>query len=92
MTEGPKQFCYRASCNSVEMKLRVTPAESWIVIREKGEEPRLVDIPDAAVRETVAAFEAIGTDPAKFDDFVRSVVDEKPPKPYNVKCGARRAE
>jgi hypothetical protein len=78
MTEGPKQFCYRASCNSVEMKLRVTPAESWIVIRARGEEPRLVDIPDSAVRETVAAFEAIGTDPAKFDDFVRSMQNEQP--------------
>jgi hypothetical protein len=73
MTEGPKQFCFRASFNSTDLKLRVTPAESWIVIREKGEEPRLVDIPDARVPETVAAFEAIGDSPERFQAFVESV-------------------
>ena len=70
---GPRQLIYRASCNSIEIRLRVNPDAAWIVIRQPGSEPTYRDIPDAEVDETVAAMQAIDNDPERFAAFVQSV-------------------
>jgi hypothetical protein len=70
---GPRQRISRASCNSVEIRLRVNEDCAWIVIRRPGTEPTYRDIPDAKVGETVAAFQAIEGDPERFKAFLSRV-------------------
>jgi hypothetical protein len=75
MTEGPKQFCYRASCNSVEIRLRVNPDAAWIILKRPGNAAHYIDLDDQDVDAVVARFNQIGDSPALFDDFVRSIVN-----------------
>jgi hypothetical protein len=66
---GPRQAVYRASCEGVQIRLRVNVDESWIIIRRPGAEPCYRDIPQDQVAAVLAEFQAIGEDPAKFKAF-----------------------
>ena len=70
MTLGPQEAVYRSSSGGVELRLRVTPGGSWVVIKGPGTESRYFDIPGDQVGAVVAEFQAIGEDPDKFAAFV----------------------
>lgn len=70
MILGPKSYCYRASCQSVEIKLRVDPDQSWMVIKRPGQETQYRDIPHDDVASVVQEFKAIGDDVERFNAFV----------------------
>lgn len=72
MMLGPRQEIYRASCNSVEIRLRVNPDNAWVVIRSPGREPFYRDIEEGEVAGVLAKFLAIGKDPERFKAFVGS--------------------
>jgi hypothetical protein len=69
---GPRQEIYRASCNSVEVRLRVNPDSAWIVIRRPGAEPYYRDIADDELPGLLAQYRAIGGDPGRFQAFVNA--------------------
>jgi hypothetical protein len=73
MTLGPRQAVFRASCEGVQVRLRVNPDESWIIIRRPGAEPFYADIPQDQVAAVLAELEAIGEDPEKFKAFVSTI-------------------
>ena len=60
MIVGPRNKLYRASCNGVEIGLRVEPDVAWLTIKRPGEERQYRYIPGVVER-----FEAIGEDPEK---------------------------
>jgi hypothetical protein len=70
---GPRQEIYRASCNSMEIRLRVNPDNAWVVIRSPGRELFYRDIEQGEVAGVLAEFHAIGKDPEKFKTFVNAV-------------------
>jgi hypothetical protein len=69
-TLGPKSYCFRASCHSVEIRLRVEPDSAWIVVRAPGVEPRYRDIDAADVDAVVKEFQSIGHSVERFEEFV----------------------
>jgi hypothetical protein len=69
-TLGPKCYCFRASCNGIEMKLRVDPGAAWLTIKRPGCEHAYRDIPDAGVAAVVEQFQAIGEDVDRFQAFL----------------------
>jgi len=71
-TLGPKCYCFRSSCNGIEIRLRVDPGAAWLTIKRPGCERDYRDIPDAEVAAVVDQFRAIGEDPEKFKAFVNA--------------------
>jgi hypothetical protein len=69
---GPRQEIYRASCNSVEVRLRVNPDSAWIVVRRPGAGPYYRDIADNELSGLLEQYRAIGGDPQKFAAFVNA--------------------
>jgi len=67
---GPTQQIYRASCNSVEVRLRVNPDSAWIVIRRPGAEPYYRDIAEIELPGLMAQYRAIDGDAGRFGAFV----------------------
>ena len=65
-----KSALYLASCNSVEIRLRVEPDCAWLTIKQPGAEPEYHDIPQGEVAGVVEQFEAIGEDVDRFKAFV----------------------
>jgi hypothetical protein len=71
---GPRQAVYRASCDGVQVRLRVNAGdESWIVIRRPGAEPYYRDIPQDQVASVLAEWEVIDGDPGKFKAFISAI-------------------
>jgi hypothetical protein len=68
-----KSAIYRASCNGVEIRLRIEPDGAWLVIKRPGLEASYVEIEDRDVPALVAELEAIGDDPEKFSAFLSRV-------------------
>jgi hypothetical protein len=69
-----KSALYRASCNSVELRLRTEPdGTGWLVITRPGAEASYVEIEDRDVPALVAEFEAIGNDVGRFNAFLSRV-------------------
>ena len=71
-TLGPKCYCFRSSCNGVEIRLRVDPGAAWLTIKRPGCERAYHDIPEAEIAATVEQFQAIGEDPEKFRAFAEA--------------------
>jgi hypothetical protein len=69
-TLGPKCYSFVASCNGIEMRLRVDPGASWLTIKRPGRERDYRDIPEGQTAATVEQFLAIGEDPQKFKAFI----------------------
>ncbi len=70
MIVGPRSKLYRASCNGVELQLRVEPDCAWLTIKRPGEERQYRDIAQSEVAGVVEQFEAIGEDVDRFQAFV----------------------
>jgi hypothetical protein len=68
---------YRASSNSIELRLRVEPDGAWLTIKRPGMEAEYLDIPEPDVAAALAGFEAIGEDPEKFKAFVSAAERKK---------------
>jgi hypothetical protein len=74
MELGPRQQVFRCSSGGTEIRLRVNAGDqSWCIIKRAGAPADYVDLEDKEVDAVVARFNAIGTDPAKFDAFVRNI-------------------
>ncbi len=67
---GPKSYCYRASCQSVEIKLRVDPDAAWMAIKRPGQETQYRDVPRGDVDSVLQEFEAIGESVEGFNSFI----------------------
>ena len=72
MMLGPTNATYRASAGGVEIRLRLNPDVSWIVIRQAGAE-RYFDIHNDQVATLIAEFQAIGDSVERFRAFVRTI-------------------
>jgi len=70
---GPKQAVHRASSGGVEIRLRVNPDSSWLVIRGPRTESRYFDIPSDQVGVVTSFFPAEGDLPERFKSFVSAI-------------------
>jgi hypothetical protein len=67
-----KSALYLASCNLVEIWLRVEPDCAWLTIKGPGPESEYYDIPQGEVAGIVEQFLAIGEDVDCFNAFVQT--------------------
>lgn len=65
-TLAPRQEIYRASSRGVEVRLRVNPDSSWVVIRFPDREPFYKEFEQSEVAAVLARFKAIDGDPERF--------------------------
>jgi len=69
---GSSGGVFRASCNGVELRLRIDADGAWAVVRRPGSPAHYVDL-ERDIESTIERFHAINGDRNKFDDFVKDI-------------------